>query len=59
MFVCLQDYEAVQSTNAEFNKAIVRVNVFHEHRQTVQVEASENSGRAKSVFLSLAVYPPI
>ena len=32
-----QDYEAVQSTNPDFNKAVVRVNVFHEHRQTVQV----------------------
>ena len=27
----------MQSTNPEFNKAIVRVNIFHEHRQTVQV----------------------
>jgi N-acetyltransferase 10 len=31
-----QDYEAVQSTNPDFNKAVVRVNIFHEHRQTVQ-----------------------
>jgi N-acetyltransferase 10 len=30
------DYEAVQSTNPEFNKAIVRVNVFRAHRQTIQ-----------------------
>lgn len=36
----LQDYEAVQSTNPEFNKAVVRVNIFHEHRQTVQVQVS-------------------
>lgn len=32
-----EDYELVQSTSAEFGKAVVRVNVFHEHRQTVQV----------------------
>ena len=31
------DYELIQSTNPEFNKAIVRVNIFREHRQTIQV----------------------
>ena len=31
------DYELIQSTNPELNKAIVRVNIFHEHRQTIQV----------------------
>ena len=31
------DYEIIQSTNPEFNKAIVRVNVYREHRQTIQV----------------------
>jgi N-acetyltransferase 10 len=30
------DYEIVQSTNPEFNKAVVRVNIFHDHRQTIQ-----------------------
>lgn len=30
------DYGLVQSTNPEFNKAIVRVNVFKDHRQTIQ-----------------------
>lgn len=30
------DYSLVQSTNPEFNKAIVRVNVFRDHRQTIQ-----------------------
>nr|CAI5852036.1 unnamed protein product [Callosobruchus analis] len=30
------DYGLVQSTNPEFNKAIVRVNVFRDHRQTIQ-----------------------
>lgn len=31
------DYEIVQSLNPEFNKAVIRVNVFREHRQTIQV----------------------
>ncbi|CAI6008304.1 unnamed protein product, partial [Closterium sp. NIES-65] len=30
------DYELVESTNPAFNRAIVRVNVFHQHRQTIQ-----------------------
>lgn len=30
------DYDIAQSTNPDFNKAIVRVNVFRQHRQTVQ-----------------------
>ncbi|XP_078077187.1 RNA cytidine acetyltransferase [Mustelus asterias] len=30
------DYEIVQSLNPEFNKAVVRVNIYKEHRQTIQ-----------------------
>ncbi|KRT79975.1 hypothetical protein AMK59_8141, partial [Oryctes borbonicus] len=30
------DYGLIQSTNPDFNKAIIRVNVFREHRQTIQ-----------------------
>ncbi|XP_018570296.2 RNA cytidine acetyltransferase, partial [Anoplophora glabripennis] len=30
------DYELIQSTNPEFSKAIVRVNIFRDHRQTIQ-----------------------
>ncbi|ETO27670.1 hypothetical protein RFI_09460 [Reticulomyxa filosa] len=30
------DYELIQSTNPDFHRAIVRVNVFRKHRQTVQ-----------------------
>ncbi|XP_066585777.1 RNA cytidine acetyltransferase [Prorops nasuta] len=30
------DYGLVQSTNPEFNKATVRVNIFRDHRQTIQ-----------------------
>jgi hypothetical protein len=34
------DYEILQSTNPDFNKAVVRVNVFSkDHRQTIQVTA--------------------
>lgn len=31
-----EDYDVIQSTNPDFNKAIVRVNIFRDHRQTVQ-----------------------
>lgn len=31
------DYDLVESTNPAFNKAIVRVNIFKQHRQTIQV----------------------
>ncbi|KAG7253996.1 hypothetical protein CRUP_023413 [Coryphaenoides rupestris] len=31
------DYEIIQSLNPEFNKAVVRVNIFKEHRQTIQL----------------------
>ena len=30
------DYEVIQSTNEEFNNAVVRINVFKDHRQTIQ-----------------------
>ncbi|XP_012250606.2 RNA cytidine acetyltransferase [Athalia rosae] len=30
------DYGLVQSTNPEFNKATIRVNIFRDHRQTIQ-----------------------
>ncbi|AWP08244.1 putative N-acetyltransferase 10 [Scophthalmus maximus] len=30
------DYEIIQSLNPEYNKAVVRVNIFKEHRQTIQ-----------------------
>jgi N-acetyltransferase 10 len=31
-----QDYEIMQSTNPDFNHAVVRVNIFRDHRQTIQ-----------------------
>ena len=39
-----EDYDVVQSTNLDFNKAVVRVNIFHDHRQTVQVGGGEGGG---------------
>ncbi|CAG0910307.1 unnamed protein product, partial [Darwinula stevensoni] len=30
------EYELVQSTNPEFNRAVIRINIFREHRQTIQ-----------------------
>lgn len=35
------DYEIIQSLNPEFNKAVVRVNIFKEHRQTIQVNETK------------------
>ena len=35
-----EHYEIIQSTNPEFNHAVVRVNVFQQHRQTIQVCSS-------------------
>jgi N-acetyltransferase 10 len=32
------EYDIAQSTNPDFNKAIVRVNIFRQHRQTIQVK---------------------
>ena len=37
------DYDIAQSTNPDFNKAIVRVNVFRDHRQTIQVRSCKNN----------------
>jgi N-acetyltransferase 10 len=34
------DYDIAQSTNPGLNKAIVRVNIFRDHRQTIQVTLS-------------------
>ena len=32
-----EHYDIIQSTNPDFNKAVVRVNVYSQHRQTIQV----------------------
>lgn len=47
-----QDYELVQSTNPEFNNAIVRVNIFKSHRQTIQVRLFSIFSIHMPVYLS-------
>lgn len=32
-----EHYEVIQSTNPDFNQAVIRVNVFQHHKQTEQV----------------------
>eukprot|EP01094_Clydonella_sp_ATCC50884_P023743 TRINITY_DN576_c0_g1_i2.p1 TRINITY_DN576_c0_g1~~TRINITY_DN576_c0_g1_i2.p1 ORF type:complete len:1048 (+),score=416.78 TRINITY_DN576_c0_g1_i2:107-3250(+) len=56
------DYEIVQSTNPEFNNAIVRVNVFREHRQTIQYirpQDSDKLGQAELVVIDEAAAIPL
>lgn len=56
------DYELVQSTNPEFNKAVVRVNVFREHRQTIQyIHPSDGQklGQAELVVVDEAAAIPL
>lgn len=51
------DYELIQSTNPEFNKAIVRINVFKDHRQTIQVgSASAALAFRSEVFVAELFY---
>jgi len=38
-----EDFEIHQSTNKEFNKAVVRINIFKEHRQTIQYISPQDS----------------
>lgn len=49
------DYDIIQSTNAEFSKSIVRINVFREHRQCIQyihpVDATKNNVLGQSAEL--------
>jgi tRNA(Met) C34 N-acetyltransferase TmcA len=56
------DYDIAQSTNPEFGNAIVRVNVFRDHRQTVQYIAPEDahgeSYRLLYLSLSCFAFPP-
>jgi hypothetical protein len=37
------EYDIAQSTNPDFNKAIVRVNIYRQHRQTIQVNPDPHS----------------
>lgn len=56
------DYELVQSTNPEFNKAVVRVNIFREHRQTIQYihpSDAHKLGQAELVVIDEAAAIPL
>ncbi|KXN84178.1 UPF0202 protein KRE33 [Leucoagaricus sp. SymC.cos] len=56
------DYDIAQSTNPEFNKAIVRVNVFKDHRQTIQYIQPEDAhvlGQAELVVIDEAAAIPL
>ena len=56
------DYDLVESTNPAFGKAVVRVNVFRHHRQTVQVsellEGTSWGCCAHGQLEELAALPP-
>lgn len=56
------DYEIIQSTNPDFNKAIVRVNIFRDHRQTIQYihpADSHKLGQAELVCIDEAAAIPL
>ncbi|VDC00414.1 unnamed protein product [Peniophora sp. CBMAI 1063] len=56
------DYDIAQSTNPEFNKAIVRVNVFRAHRQTIQYIQPQDAhvlGQAELVVVDEAAAIPL
>ncbi|KAL7750286.1 N-acetyltransferase 10 [Sorochytrium milnesiophthora] len=56
------DYDLVQSTNPDFNKAIVRVNVFRNHRQTIQYIQPQDAhvlGQAELVVIDEAAAIPL
>lgn len=56
------DYDIVQSTNPEFKKAIVRVNIFRGHRQTIQYISPEDAhvlGQAELVIIDEAAAIPL
>lgn len=56
------DYEVIQSVNPEFNNAVVRVNVFRDHRQTVQYihpTDADKLGQAELVIIDEAAAIPL
>ncbi|XP_004708338.1 RNA cytidine acetyltransferase isoform X1 [Echinops telfairi] len=56
------DYEIVQSLNPEFHKAVIRVNVFREHRQTIQYIHPADAlklGQAELVVIDEAAAIPL
>uniref|UniRef100_A0A8C7V5Y2 RNA cytidine acetyltransferase n=1 Tax=Oncorhynchus mykiss TaxID=8022 RepID=A0A8C7V5Y2_ONCMY len=56
------DYEIIQSLNPEFSKAVVRVNIFKEHRQTIQYIHPADSvklGQAELLVIDEAAAIPL
>ncbi|KAL2260180.1 hypothetical protein VTK26DRAFT_5913 [Humicola hyalothermophila] len=56
------DYSIIQSTNPDFNKAIVRVNIYRNHRQTIQYIRPQDShvlGQAELVVIDEAAAIPL
>jgi len=56
------DYTIIQSTNPEFNKAIVRVNVHRQHRQTIQYIQPQDAyilGQAELLIIDEAAAIPL
>ncbi|KAK9239951.1 GNAT acetyltransferase 2-domain-containing protein [Lipomyces kononenkoae] len=56
------DYDILQSTDPEFNKAIVRVNIFRSHRQTIQYIRPSDAqvlGQAELVVIDEAAAIPL
>ncbi|KAI9563099.1 hypothetical protein GHT06_010556 [Daphnia sinensis] len=57
-----EDYSITQSSNPEFNKAVVRVDVFHDHRQTIQYIHPTDAaklGQAELVVIDEAAAIPL
>lgn len=56
------DYSIIQSTNPDYNKAIVRVNVHRQHRQTIQYIQPQDAhvlGQAELVVIDEAAAIPL
>ncbi|KAL8416408.1 hypothetical protein RB596_006822 [Gaeumannomyces avenae] len=56
------DYSIMQSTNPDFNKAIVRVNIHRDHRQTIQYIRPQDAhvlGQAELVVIDEAAAIPL
>ncbi|KAI9681001.1 MAG: hypothetical protein M1829_001081 [Trizodia sp. TS-e1964] len=56
------DYTIIQSTNPDFNKAIVRVNIHRQHRQTIQYIQPQDAytlGQAELLIIDEAAAIPL
>lgn len=56
------DYELIESTSKELNNCVVRVNIFHSHRQTIQYvlpQDFEKLGQAELVIIDEAAAIPL